>query len=270
MVVLGCNPAYAHLIDPFNAVPERSLILPLGVVQAYGGTTTDASKSDSFTYWEIPLGGGRALYRWLEGGLDTAVVVTPLELKDPLARLRVYGRVLLIPDALALQLGVWLPVAETSITRFEALMPLRYDAGPLLLFGETLFAYNLKNVWTLSSATALLYRLHPLFYFGLDVGVDVSKTTSLRVPVGLAVGIPLICDSFLKASFRFHNLIEKEGAAHNPRWANTGYGAASSDGVEDGASYGGYGVPQPMDASGESRWRGLDQRMINVTLVHPF
>jgi len=152
---------------------------------------------------------------------------------------------------LALQVGVWFPVMPRRITRGELMLPLRLKTDRMYIFGESKFSYDSNHMWTFSNATALLVRISSAAYFGLDLGADVAKQRKIRLPVGLAVGIPLAFGVFLKGSLRFHDLFKTETTLHNPRWGHTGYGQLASP-------------------TAETKWRGLDSRVVDLTVVTPF
>jgi len=207
----------ASLVESFEAAPNRPLIAPMHSLQAYGGVAGDASILHLGRAFSLPLGGGTGLSRKTELGIDTAVGIVPLSTGVPLSRLRGYGRLLLIEDLMAVQLGVWSPVRPGETLGIEALVPARLDLGRLQLFGQAKTLYQagaLYDVLVAGAAVTGLVEVAGPVYSGIDLGSALMlegvasgvPTTIAGVGAGAHCGVRVLGNTFAKARFAFPNL----------------------------------------------------------------
>lgn len=122
----------SDLVAAFESTEVRPILAEVGRPQAYGGLAAGgvASLADGYS---LPIGGGVGFNDHLEAGVDLAVGIRPF---DALERARAYGRVAVLADTLAVQLGAWLPTQAEETLGVELMLPARWEGDVVRLYGQ--------------------------------------------------------------------------------------------------------------------------------------
>jgi hypothetical protein len=158
-----------------------------------------------------------------EIGLNINLLLKPWAIQNSLSQIRLYGRRLLIPDMLALEVAFHVPTAYSNNLGFEVTAPGRYRTGPIELFGHARFTYRggafLDSVLLGAAATGL-YTVVDRFFVAVDIGlnlrptridlglpgVEADWTVDWVLPLGIGAGYRFLDNLFAKLTFTFNDL----------------------------------------------------------------
>jgi hypothetical protein len=200
----------SDLVAPFESTSVRSLLAKVGEPQGYGGLAAGGTVQlqDSFA---LPLGAGVGVTDWLEGGVDLGLGVRPF---DALERARLYSRVGLVDDHVALQLGTWLPTEAGGSLGVELLLPVRWVGDGVQVFGQarSLVKPGADTVVVGAGASGM-GRLGRLLWVGLDVGAAqlwADQTSDLMVAAGVHAGVEVGASTMVRVRWSFSDLTARE------------------------------------------------------------
>jgi hypothetical protein len=156
----------AEIVDTFGFTPDRPLIAPSTELQAYSGVAGTTGSTS------LPVGGGYGFTGKYELGIDSALQVQPFDMSQPLERLRIYGRVGLIEDLTAVQLGFWLPTAKGKPVGIEVRVPAQIRKGAFNGYGQASLLYKPQADHLMIGGVAVsgLYNIYREAYLGVDLG----------------------------------------------------------------------------------------------------
>ena len=196
----------ADLVASFESTAVRPIIAERGRPQAYGGVAA-GGVDDLTDGFALPIGGGFGLTDRTEAGIDLSVGLVPF---DVLERARLYGRVGLLPDRLAVQLGVWLPTESEENTGIELMVPGRWTTDRLQLFGQARASWAPgAEVLVMGAGGTVAGRVAGPIWTGLDLGgarSAVAGATATAASAALHVGAELSPETLLRLRFALPQL----------------------------------------------------------------
>jgi hypothetical protein len=240
VLVLAARPAHAQInpileahhveyhgdaVRPAEVLPARPVVLAPDQTAAYTGLDVDLSGGAEGKIWTVPIGASMGVLRSFEAGLDAVLVPKPLDGASLVGTTRLYGRYLVLENELAAEVGLFLPTALSGQTGLELVVPARYRAGHIELFGEGRAWYRSGNtrrdVYLGGSVTGLFSFTDALFAVA-EVGVSYwtykfegfNRVNNLIMPLGLGAGYRLGPDLFVKASFLLRDLASQDAATN--------------------------------------------------------
>jgi hypothetical protein len=206
-------------INEHELNPYRDLILERGRAEVRSGTTIDLTNGRYLQPVAFPFGFAYGLLDGFELGVDTAIEInrpsflgTPAVIDEP----HVYGRFALLPDHLALEASVFIPVSKTHDRlgyRIEAParvspfggMVLRGAATYTGYFGGSLRGDDYVHIAQIGGAA--IYRFQDHLWASVEVGLTLYNFNfdHAQVPLGFAVGYELVAGLAVMPGFRFSN-----------------------------------------------------------------
>ncbi len=241
-LLLSAAPAWAQfyesahyaqaprIVSQTETVPARPLTLHGATGQAGGGLSIDLGSDTAGDVWLAPAGAGYGVTPRLEAGLETGLLLRPFAGNQLMASVRLYGRYLLLPDLLALEVALHVPTVIANGTALEVVVPVRWRVPRAELFGGVTTLYRLGQAFDVSAnaettlsyifslaGTALVDIAQGVVAVGdlgfsythNDLGSDVGTSSNKAILLGVGAGYRITPTLFAKAGLMFPDLAEK-------------------------------------------------------------
>jgi len=206
----------ADLVASFESTAVRPILAAVASPQFYGGMSLGGTLrlGESAV---LPIGGGIGITDRVEAGVDLGLGLRPL---DPLERARLYGRLGLVPNRLAVQLGAWMPTEPGEHTGVEVLLPMRWTTDNLQLFGQVRSSASPgAQVWVYGTGATAAARVGGPVWAGLDLGFAQKRADGLASELlagALHGSLQLGSRSLVRARWAFSDL---SAASESGAWS---------------------------------------------------